>query len=53
MTSQDLSMMSLCGGMERTIELHRDYLEGAGFKIAKIFLAGDKISESIIEAEVA
>lgn len=51
MTSQDWNMMSIGGGMERTKELHKEYLEAAGLKITGIFLAGDKISESIIEAE--
>ena len=53
MIAQDLNMMSISGGMERTERLHREYLEKAGLKIAKIYHPGDVISESVIEAEVA
>jgi hypothetical protein len=53
MTAQDLNMMSIGGGMERTEELHRDYIEKAGLKITGIWQASDKISESVIEAELA
>ncbi|KAL9083256.1 MAG: hypothetical protein Q9165_008609 [Trypethelium subeluteriae] len=52
MTAQDLNMMSIGGGMERTEELHRDCLERAGLKITGIWHAGDNISESVIEAQV-
>ncbi|KAI9693548.1 MAG: hypothetical protein M1820_009163 [Bogoriella megaspora] len=53
MTAQDLNMMSVGGGMERTEELHRDYIERAGLKITGIWHPSDDISESVIEAQVA
>lgn len=53
MTVQDLNLMSVQGGMERTLLLHRDYLEKAGLKITNIFWPGDTISEAVIEAGVA
>ena len=46
-------MMSVGGGMERTEAQHREYIEGAGLKISGIYSPGDRISESVIEAEVA
>lgn len=53
MTSQDFNMMAIGGGMERTEALHKEYIEASGLKITKIYHPGDKISESIIETEVA
>ena len=53
MASQDMNMMSIGGGMERTEALHRDYLEKAGLKVSGIFLPGDRFSEAVIESEVA
>jgi hypothetical protein len=53
MTSQDMNMMNVSGGMERTESLHREYLEKAGLKVNQIFHPGDKISEAVIECEVA
>jgi O-methyltransferase domain len=53
MTAQDMNMMSIGGGMERTEDLHRAYIEAAGLKISRIYSPGDRISESVIEAEVA
>ncbi|KAJ9634421.1 hypothetical protein H2204_006246 [Knufia peltigerae] len=53
MTVQDLNLMSVQGGMERTLLLHREYLEKAGLKITNIFWPGDTISEAVIEAGVA
>lgn len=53
MTAMDVHMMAVSGGMERSEAQHRDYLEKAGLKITGIFYPGDKISEAVIEAEVA
>lgn len=53
MTAQDMNMMAVLGGMERTEALHRDYLEKAGLKVTHIFHPNDAISEAVIEAEVA
>jgi len=53
MTAQDWNMMSIGGGMERTEDLHREYLDAAGLKITGIWRADDKISESVIECEIA
>jgi hypothetical protein len=53
MTAQDMNMMSVGGGMERTEALHREYIEAAGLKISGIYGANDKISESVIEVQVA
>ena len=53
MTAQDMNMMAMGGGMERTEALHRDYIDKAGLRVVKIYSPGDKISESVIEAEVA
>ena len=51
MTAQDMSMMSLGGGMERTEAQHREYLEGAGLTVTALYRPGDAISESVIEVE--
>ena len=53
MAAQDLNMMSFGGGMERAGALHRDCLEKAGLRVVKIYEPGDRISECVIEAEVA
>lgn len=53
MTAMDLNMMSFGGGMERTLDLHREYAERAGLKITGVWSPNDKISESVIEMEVA
>jgi len=53
MTCQDLNMLNACGGMERTLRLHREYLEAAGLRITKVYNPDDQISEAVIEAEVA
>lgn len=53
MVAQDLNMMSIGGGMERTEALHRDYLGQAGLKLIRVYEPGDKISESVIAAEAA
>lgn len=53
MTAQDLNLMSVQGGMERTLALHREYLEKAGLKITNVFWPEDGISEAVIEADVA
>jgi hypothetical protein len=53
MTAQDLNMMAIGGGMERTKALHEEYLTGAGLKISGIWKADDDISESVIECELA
>ena len=51
MTAQDFNMLSSSGGMERTEALHREYIEAAGLKITKIWSAGDRLSECVIEVE--
>lgn len=53
MAAQDLNLMTSLGGMERTLPLHREYLEKAGLKITRVFYPGDRISEGVIEAEVS
>lgn len=53
MVAQDMNLMTALGGMERTLPLHREYLEQAGLKITQVFYPGDRISEAVIEAEVA
>ncbi|TGO37663.1 hypothetical protein BHYA_0092g00460 [Botrytis hyacinthi] len=53
MTAQDLNMMAVGGGMERTQALHEEYIAAAGFKISGIWKADDDISESVIECEIA
>lgn len=53
MAAQDMNMMSAGGGMERTEDLHREYIEAAGLKISGIYYPDDRISEGVIEAEVA
>lgn len=50
MTSMNLTMMVATGGMERTENLHRYYLEKAGLTVTGIFRPGDNVSESVIEA---
>ncbi|KAF2228380.1 S-adenosyl-L-methionine-dependent methyltransferase [Viridothelium virens] len=50
--SQDMNLMSINGGMERTEELHRQYIEAAGLEITGIWHAADRLSQSIIEAQV-
>ena len=50
---QDMNMMCLGGGMERTEQQHRGYITQAGLKVIRIFRPYDSISESIIEAVVA
>ncbi|EME48442.1 hypothetical protein DOTSEDRAFT_121091, partial [Dothistroma septosporum NZE10] len=52
MCSQDLVMMSLGGGEERSEARHREAIEAAGLKMTGIFHAGDRISEGVIECEV-
>jgi hypothetical protein len=52
MTIEDMNMMSV-SGMERTEQQHRELLEAAGLKVAKIYYADDSFSESVIEAMVA
>lgn len=51
MASQDLNMLSVNAGMERTAGLHREYLEAAGLRIVNIYNPDDQISEAVIEAE--
>ena len=53
MAAQDLNMLAILHGTERTAASHMEYLTAAGLKIDKIYDAGDGISESIIEADVA
>ncbi|KAL9073900.1 MAG: hypothetical protein Q9157_004580 [Trypethelium eluteriae] len=50
--SQDMNLMSINGGMERTEELHRQYIEAAGLEVTGIWHAADRLSQSIIEAQV-
>lgn len=52
MTAQDMNMMSIGGGMERTEDLHKESIEAAGLKISGVWKANDKISESVIEVVI-
>ncbi|KAI9687107.1 MAG: hypothetical protein M1822_002518 [Bathelium mastoideum] len=52
MTAQDMNMMASSGGFERTEALHREYIEAAGLRITGIWRPGDKVSESVIEAQL-
>ncbi|USW50672.1 Putative O-methyltransferase domain, S-adenosyl-L-methionine-dependent methyltransferase [Septoria linicola] len=52
MCSQDLVMMHLGGGEERTETRHREAINTAGLRVTGIFRPGDRISESVIECEV-
>ncbi|CAK1359619.1 hypothetical protein CB0940_05793 [Cercospora beticola] len=53
MCSQDLTMMHLAGGEERSEARFRDAIERAGLQLSNIFRPGDKISESVVECRVA
>jgi demethylsterigmatocystin 6-O-methyltransferase len=53
MTTQDLNMMSVGGGVERTHALHQEYIESAGLKITGVWSPNDQISESVIELDIA
>ena len=53
MTSMDLTMMVTLGGEERSLEQHREYIEGAGLKIVQVFDPRDGRSEAAIECELA
>lgn len=52
MCSQDLCMMQLGGGEERSEARHRQAIEAAGLKVAAIFKAGDGRTEDVIECEL-
>ncbi|USW55807.1 Putative O-methyltransferase domain, S-adenosyl-L-methionine-dependent methyltransferase [Septoria linicola] len=52
MCSQDLCMMHLGGGEERSEARHREAIEAAGLKVSAIFRAEDRVSEDVIECEV-
>ncbi|KAI9695062.1 MAG: hypothetical protein M1820_008955 [Bogoriella megaspora] len=52
MASQGFNMGMSFGGMERTEELHRQYIEGSGLTITGIWHPGDRISESVIEVQL-
>ncbi|KAL6715997.1 hypothetical protein ACLMJK_006959 [Lecanora helva] len=49
MTHQDLNMMAVFAGMERTEQQLRELLQRADLQIEKIWSAGDDISEQLIE----
>lgn len=53
MTHQDLNMMGVFAGMERTEQQLYEMLGNAGFKIEHIWSANDAVSECLIEAVVS
>ena len=50
MTHQDLNTMATVSATERTEQQARDLLEGAGFRIVRVWRPDDMESECIIEA---
>jgi hypothetical protein len=51
-TTMDVNMMSLCSGAERTKGQWEKLLDGAGFKIVKLW-PDPQDNEMLIEAEIA
>ncbi|KAM3422294.1 hypothetical protein BST61_g2653 [Cercospora zeina] len=52
MCSQDLTMMHLAGGEERSEARFRDAITRAGLRMSNVFRPGDRISESVVECVV-
>lgn len=53
MLAQDLNMLASGGGEERTEARLREAIEAAGLQISGVWDLGDRVSEGVVECEIA